>query len=103
MGRSRSVPLAAALASPGLAGLVDRARYLRQIDAAVRAALPDSLSAHAQVANLHEDGLLVMVTDSAAWATRLRYQRQKILQTLRRDYSIPSPELEVKVYPAAFD
>lgn len=42
-----------------------------------------------------------MVADSAAWATRLRYQRQKILQTLWRDYSIRCPELEVKVSPSA--
>jgi hypothetical protein len=99
--RSHPVSVTLALSSPGLSDLVERARFLKQLDSQLRAELPASLSAHVRVANLHEDRL-VMVADSATWATRLRYERQKILLALRRHYSIRCPALEVKISPANF-
>jgi hypothetical protein len=77
---------------------VEHARFLQQLDARLRAALPDSLSQHVRVANLQDDRL-VMLADSAAWATRLRYQRQRVLQTLWQAYSIRCQSFEVKVSP----
>jgi hypothetical protein len=99
--RSHPVPVTLALSSPGLSDLVERARFLRQLDAQLRAELPANLSAHVQVANLYDDRL-VMLADSSAWATRLRYERQKLLHHLWRHYSIRCPALEVKVSPANF-
>lgn len=96
--RVKPLPLSAALAVPGLASLVDRARFLRQLDRDVRAGLPETLSHHTQVANLRGD-CLVMLADSPVWATRLRYQRQSVLDLLWRTHSIRCRTLEVKVQP----
>lgn len=96
--RLKPLPLSLALAAPGLASLVDRARFLRQLDRDIRAGLPEPLSRHALVANLRGD-CLVMLADSPTWATRLRYQRQKVLDLVWRTHSIRCRTLEVKVQP----
>src|SRR5262245_13093585 len=70
--RSHPVPVSLALSSPGLSAMVQHARFLQQLDARLRSELPASLARHVQVANLHADRL-VMVAESAVWATRLRY------------------------------
>jgi hypothetical protein len=96
--RYKPVSLSVALASPELASLVERARFLRQLDRTVRASLPETLSQHVQVANLRGD-CLVMLADSPTWATRLRYQRQTVLDGLWQGHSIRCRMLEVKVQP----
>lgn len=48
----------------------------------MRAFLDPLLEPHCQVANLRS-GCLVIMTDSAAWATRLRYTFPDLLSRLR--------------------
>lgn len=96
--RSKPVSLSAILASSGLASLVEQARFLRQLDRSILAALPEPLSKHVRVANLRGDSL-VMLADSPLWATRLRYQRQTVLDGLWQSHSIRCRLLEVKVQP----
>jgi hypothetical protein len=96
--RRKPLSIATALSSPGLASLVQRARFLRQLDRSIRASLPETLSRHVQVANLRGD-CLVMLADSPTWATRLRYQRQAVLDGLWQAHSIRCRLLEVKVQP----
>ena len=96
--RYKAVSLSVALAAPGLASLVERARFLRQLDRSIRAQLPETLSPHVQVANLRGD-CLVMLADSPTWATRLRYLRQTVLDGVWQSHSIRCRLLEVKVQP----
>jgi hypothetical protein len=96
--RSKPVSLATALAAPGLASLVERARLLGRLDRSIRSSLPPTLSSHVRVANLRGD-CLVMLADSPTWATRLRYLRQSVLDGLWQTHSIRCRVLEVKVQP----
>lgn len=60
---------------------------------AVRRCLPDEIQPHC-VAAQKRDRLLILHTDSAVWATRLRYLAPKVVSLLHNDY----PSLrEVKV------
>lgn len=56
-----------------LQGLVAKARTLTALQAALAERLGSDFSTHCQVAGLREDGTLVLVAGSAAWATRFRY------------------------------
>jgi hypothetical protein len=94
----KPISLSVALSAPGLASLVERARFLKQLNRSIQAMLPQTLSKHVQVANLRGD-CLVMLADSPIWATRLRYQRQAVLDGLWQAHSIRCRLLEVKVQP----
>jgi len=56
-----------------LRGLVERARALSRLQTALTERLGQDFSTHCKVADLREDGTLVLVAGSAAWATRFRY------------------------------
>src|SRR6056297_602027 len=56
-----------------LAGIVERARAMETLTAAVRAALSEDARAHLVSAARRDDGTLVLVTESSAWAARLRF------------------------------
>ncbi|HKK22580.1 MAG TPA: DciA family protein, partial [Pseudohaliea sp.] len=71
-----------------LAGLVQRARALETLTAAVRAALPEEVRAHLVSAAPREDGTLVLVTESSAWAARLRFSSDEARAAARR-YGAP--------------
>jgi predicted nucleic acid-binding Zn ribbon protein len=62
----------------------------RQLAARVRAALPADAAAHIVSARLDEDGHLLVGVDSAAWAARLRYSRDSLLDLpLRVRVAVP--------------
>jgi hypothetical protein len=65
-----------------LAGLLRRARELESLETLVRAWLPPALAPHVRVAALRED-TLVLAVDSPAWATRLRYECPRIVDSAR--------------------
>jgi hypothetical protein len=56
-----------------LQGLLAKARVLAGLQAALAERLGPDFSIHCKVAGLREDGTLVLVAGSAAWATRFRY------------------------------
>ena len=79
-----------------LLALIDRRRQLLQ---AIRAHLPPPLDAHCLYAAL-EEGKLTLVTDSPAWASRLRFQTLELTAEL----SSTQGEIEacrVRVQPLA--
>jgi hypothetical protein len=61
---------------------------LDKLTALLKNSLNDPLRQHCQVANLKDDCLVIMV-DSAAWATQIRYLTPDLLKQLKR-----SPELQ---------
>lgn len=67
--------------------LIAHADDLARLQRQVHALMDPELAAHCRVADLTRD-TLVLEVDSPAWATRLRYQGNGLLRTLRA-----SPEL----------
>ena len=81
-----------------LAGLVERARAMETLTAAVRAALPEEARPHLLAAAQREDGTLVLVTESSAWAARLRFSSDEVRAAARR-YGVPAESVSVLVRP----
>ncbi len=82
----------------GLARLIERAASMADLTQAVISALPDPLGTHVVAVNHRADTLVVLV-DSAAWATRLRYLEGEIRSRLARDQGIGIEKLVVRVAP----
>ena len=72
-----------------LGQLLKKNQQLETINALVQPLLDEELALHCQVANFRE-GCLVLQADSAAWATRLRYQIPVLLQALRTPDRLPN-------------
>lgn len=61
--------------------------------------LPPRLRQHVVLANVRGD-TAVMVADSAAWATQLRYLQHAVLERLRERHDLPVRRLAVRIAPA---
>ncbi|WP_405227723.1 DciA family protein [Lentisalinibacter sediminis] len=81
-----------------LAGIVERARAMETLTAAVRAALSEDARAHLVSAARRDDGTLVLVTESSAWAARLRFAADEALAAARR-YGVTAESVSVLVRP----
>lgn len=87
------------LAAAGQArSLVEQARRLNAARQAIAAALPAELASGWQLARLDGEAL-VLVTDSAARATRLRYARSALLQAAQSALGVRPNTLSVKLSP----
>jgi hypothetical protein len=67
------------LHSGGISRIRAEAEERRALVTRVRAELPADESAHVVSASLDSDGCLLVGMDSAAWAARLRYERDALL------------------------
>lgn len=78
------------LKSPGsrLCGLLAHSERLTQTEHLIKKALPTLCREHCQLVS-YRNGTLSLQADSAAWATRLRYQQRDIISQLSssRDFS----------------
>ena len=63
----------------GLVDVVRRARTLGSLTETLSKALPDELRTALVGANVREDGVLVVIARSPAWAARLRYEQDALL------------------------
>lgn len=81
-----------------LADVLRRAGKLRRLDQALRSRLPADLAGHVHVANVRA-ARLVVIADSAAWATRLRFHGGNILQDLRSPDGGELRRLDIQVRP----
>jgi hypothetical protein len=66
-----------------LASIIRRARELGELTDALSRALPDDCAGAVVAANLREDGNLVVIAASSAWASRLRYEADTLLAAAR--------------------
>ncbi len=74
-------------------------QFIQQLQQVLQGDLPAPLNQHCYIANLR-DKILVIHTDSALWATRLRYLVPDLLTQWQRDSKIPPFEkIVVKVRP----
>lgn len=78
--------------------LIEQARRLEAIQIAMLKYLPDELGAGWQLARL-DASALVLITDSAARATRLRYSRIALLQSAERGTGVRPASLSIKLAP----
>ncbi len=76
---------------------VDAAAHER-LSRQVRGLLPAELGNHVLSVNMR-DKTLVIITDSAAWATRIRYMQGDIMQALSTQHDVIASKLVTKVRP----
>ena len=62
-----------------LGGIVKRARKMGELTSSLCAGLPEEYAGAIIAANLRENGDLVVIAVSSAWASRLRYETDALL------------------------
>jgi len=67
----------------GLAELIERARELGALTKTLSKALDPDIGQALVAANVREDGELVVIARSPAWAARLRFETDKLLAAAR--------------------
>ena len=67
-----------------LGDLIRRAREMDELAVALQQSLPAKLSAGIVAANLRENGELVVICPSSAWASRLRFEAAQLLEAARK-------------------
>ena len=71
-------------ADGGLGDVVRRAREMGELAAALGKSLPPRLSEGIVAANLRENGELVVICVSSAWASRLRFEADQLIAAARQ-------------------
>jgi hypothetical protein len=86
------------LASPAtsFSGLLERAGLLLRLERLVCSVLEPELAGRVRVANLRQNRL-ILLTPSAAWATRLRMVAPKVVDDLRRSGFTDVESIDVRV------
>lgn len=85
--------------TPALSALLDHAARLRMLDDQLRLQLSWPASAPFQLANVRS-GMLVLTTELAPVAARLRLEQTRILELSSRAWGSPLGKLLVKTLPA---
>ena len=80
-----------------LGNIVRRAREMGELAEALAGALPPDEAASLVAANVREDGELVVVCRSPAWAARLRYKADTLL-TAARQYGAAVERITIRVW-----
>lgn len=86
------------LAGNDLSQLVVRAREAGELASQVRGLLPEELAAHVTGAVLREE-TVVILADSAAWASRIRFHAPGLLERLAPRFDGGLARVRVKVRP----
>ena len=67
----------------GLGDIVRRARDMGELHSVLARALPDNHATAIVAANVREEGELIVIAASSAWANRLRYETDTLLAAAR--------------------
>ena len=70
--------------------IVRRAKKMDELTGLLRAALPAEVAENLVAANIGEDGELVVVANSPAWASRLRFENDALIEAAREAGEHPS-------------
>jgi hypothetical protein len=68
-----------------LDNIIQRAQKMDELTSTIQAALPQDLAENLLSANLRADAELVLVCSSSAWAARLRFESEKLLEIVNRN------------------
>jgi hypothetical protein len=80
----------------GLKKIVQAAQAVQDLTALLRQALDAGAADHLLAANLHDDGELVLICSSSAWASRLRFDSDALLKTAKA-HGIAATHCRVRV------
>ena len=80
----------------GLGDVIERAQRMGELTGILSKALPESDRGAIVAANLREDGELVIICASSAWASRLRYETEILLKAAK-DAGISAQTCRVRV------
>jgi hypothetical protein len=69
--------------NPRLGKLIQRAQNMDSLTTAIKSGLEEDLADNLMAANLHDDGLLVLICSTPAWASRLRFEADALLAIAR--------------------
>ncbi|MDR0805703.1 MAG: DciA family protein [Enterobacteriaceae bacterium] len=81
-----------------LRDIQQRAIALIKLNKAVKALLPKQMHGLCRVAN-YRQGILVLEVANASWLTRLRYEQQMLLSTLRSEILPSLVSINIKINP----
>lgn len=79
-----------------LAKLINRAQRMGELTEILCSSLPESDRSAIVAANVRDDGELVVICASSAWASRLRYETENLLQAAR-DAGVSAHTCRVRV------
>ncbi len=82
--------------SGDLGDVINRARKMGELTEILMRALPESDRGAIVAANVRDDGELVVICASSAWASRLRYETEKLL-IAAKDAGITAHTCRVRV------
>jgi hypothetical protein len=68
----------------GLQRLIQTAQDMDSLTGALRAAAPLEVTEHIVAANVRDDGELVVICRSSAWASRVRFEGESLLEAANR-------------------
>lgn len=80
-----------------LGDIVQRARDAESLTSRVQRLLPSDLAAHVVGASL-DDGRLVIMADSSAWAARLKFHARDLIEPLRLVCDTDIRKTQVRVH-----
>jgi len=64
--------------------IVQRAQHMDSLTSALQAGLEPDLAVNLVAANVREDGVLILVCSSPAWASRLRFETEPLIEIARK-------------------
>lgn len=64
--------------------IIQRAQNMDELTTALRSELPADTAPNLLAANLREDGELVLICASSAWASRLRFESDNLMTVARK-------------------
>lgn len=94
----RSIQSLLHTATPDIADIMGRARFLARIRASLLEILPAQAAEHIQIAAYDDYRLRLHVTNGG-WATRLRYMEPAIVQALAQRMRLHVQDVQIKVRP----
>lgn len=72
-------------ATDSLEGLVQRARDMQDLTVILQDVLAAELADNLLAASLRDDGEMVLICRSSAWASRIRFESDELLKTAREN------------------
>lgn len=77
-------------ADEGLGSIVRRAREMDRLGDALRAVFPADESGGILAANIRDDGELVILAASPAWAAKFRFEAERLMEAARATGAVVS-------------
>ncbi len=77
------------MSNTSLRTILKKAKLINELNTCLTRHLPTNQLMHCQVLN-YQDSILIIGVDNAAWATKLRFNEQTLLQALQADPNTPN-------------